>query len=230
MKHVTPKALAIALLGVAAAVVLIVMMIRTGPVGDEAPAPNSAPVAAADATTPADSPPGTGAARTFVPGGEAKPAVAPEKPAELPQVSVPEPGQWDERISELLTNQDITNRDAARELIAMAADKRGTDDQRIDAVEHALNLVDDETYTEDALALAVDPSLPEEMQEILFADLHNRDPEISVPVADRISKVKGHPLAEEAKDFVDFFRDEPLDTPEPGSAPPAPAAAPAAGN
>jgi len=45
------------------------------------------------------------------------------------------------------------------------------------------------------------------MNDILFADLHNRPQEISVPVADKIAKTPGHPFAEEAKDFVDFFKD-----------------------
>lgn len=146
-----------------------------------------------------------GPARTFISGGDTT-----ASSVTLSPVKTVDPAHWEARIEELIANPDITTSDAIRELLAMAGDPRGAEALRIDAVEHGLNLLEDEDYFRDAIALAINPSLPEAINDILFADLHNRDQSISVAVAGRIAKTPGHPLAEEAKDFVDFFEEEPL--------------------
>jgi hypothetical protein len=158
-------------------------------------------------------------ARTFIPGGDAAPPAV-----TMPSASTVDPARWEARIEELLANPDINTSEAIRELFAMAGDGRGPEALRIDAVEHGLNLLEDEDYFRDAIALATNPGLPEEINDILFADLHNRAPSISAAVAERIAKTPGHPLAQDAKDFVDFFEDDP-DAESP-AAPPATAADP----
>ncbi|MBL9154409.1 MAG: hypothetical protein JNK37_18105 [Verrucomicrobiales bacterium] len=233
MKLNSPKAFALMVGGVLAiGVGLIVIMFRTGP-EPRTEAGKKTPPGAAQTGTPAPTS-GTAATtttgggapvQTFTPGGD---TAAPAAPAgTLPPVKTVDPAQWEARIEELLANQDITTRDASRELLAMAGEAKGPEPLRIDAVQHGLNLLDDENYLQDALALATNPALPEEINDILFADLHNRDQSISVPVAERIAKTPGHPLAEEAQDFADFFKEDPLSTLPAGSAVPAAPGTPA---
>ncbi|MCB1062133.1 MAG: hypothetical protein KDN20_04330 [Verrucomicrobiae bacterium] len=112
---------------------------------------------------------------------------------------------WDNQIADLLTNNAIENREAGQQLAAIAAKSEAPEEVRVDAIQHALNLIGDEEYMDDMMALAVRTDLPEEMNEIIFSDLHNRPQEISVPVAKEIGRLAKHPLAEEARDFVEFF-------------------------
>ncbi len=118
--------------------------------------------------------------------------------------------EWDNQIADLLTDTTIEHREAGQKLAAIAAQNNAPEEVRIDAIQHALNLIGDEEYMEDMMNLAVRSDIPEEMQEIIFSDLHNRPQEVSVPVAKEIARVKDHPLALEAKDFVEFFEDDPL--------------------
>lgn len=118
--------------------------------------------------------------------------------------------EWDNQIADLLTDTTIEHREAGQKLAAIAARNNAPEEVRIDAIQHALNLIGDEEYMEDMMTLAVRDDLPEEMQEIIFSDLHNRPQEVSVPVAKEISRLEKHPLALEAKDFVEFFEDDPL--------------------
>lgn len=204
--------------GAAIFAIVVVVLFRSGP----APR-NEEEARALPGTVPTDNPPDLGIASGTAasPGGED--AVVTFTPAGgPPPVRTLDPSQWEARIDELLSNRNITPRAASRELFAMAGDAKGPGPLRIDAAEHGFHLLDDENYLEDALALATNPRLPEEIYEILFADLHNRDESVSVPVAERIAKTPGHPLAEDARDFADFFTDDPdPDTPATTPAPPA---------
>lgn len=112
---------------------------------------------------------------------------------------------WDNQIADLLTDDSIENRAAGQKLAEIAAKNDAPEEVRIDAIQHALNLIGDEEYMDDLMALAVRTDLPEEMNEIIFSDLHNRPQEISVAVAKEIGRLAKHPLAEEARDFVEFF-------------------------
>lgn len=135
---------------------------------------------------------------------------APQPEMPQPEVSEQEREVWDNQIADLLTDTNIENREAGQKLAAIAANNKAPEEVRIDAIQHALNLIGDEEYMEDMMALAARTDIPEEMQEIIFSDIHNRPEEISVPVAKEIARQKDHPLAQEAQDFVDFFTDDPL--------------------
>lgn len=212
-----PKVL-LPIAGAAIIVIVIVVLFRAGPAprtGEESRALPETVLA----NNPSD--PGIASGVAASPGGEA-PVVTFTPAGAPPPVRTLDPARWEARIDELLSNRNITPRAASRELFAMAGDAKGPGPLRIDAAEHGFNLLEDENYLEDALALATNPRLPEEIYEILFADLHNRDESVSVPVAERIAKTPGHPLAEDARDFADFFTDDPdPDTPATTPAPPA---------
>ncbi|MCB1230648.1 MAG: hypothetical protein KDN19_10300 [Verrucomicrobiae bacterium] len=135
---------------------------------------------------------------------------APKPEMAQPEVSEQDREIWDNQIADLLTDTTIENREAGQKLAAIAANNSAPEEVRIDAIQHALNLIGDEEYLEDMMALAARTDIPEEMQEIIFSDIHNRPEEISVPVAKEIARQKDHPLAQEAQDFVDFFTDDPL--------------------
>lgn len=218
-----PKALLL-IAGAAIFAIVVVVLFRADP------APRTEEEARAlPETVPTNNSPDPGIANGAAasPGGE-DPVVTFTPAGAPPPVKILDPSQWEARIDELLSNRNITPRAASRELFAMAGDSKGPGQLRIDAAEHGFNLLDDENYLEDALALATNPRLPEEIYEILFADLHNRDESVSVPVAERIAKTPGHPLAEDARDFADFFMDDPppdrsASTPATPAAPPAPA-------
>jgi hypothetical protein len=113
--------------------------------------------------------------------------------------------QWEERIQNILADQSVSVEQASRRLLAMAGDSAGPEAQRVDALLHGLNLISDSDYLREALPLFTRTDLPRAMNEIVLSDLYNRQTEISLPAATAIGAVPGHPLAENARELVDFF-------------------------
>jgi len=155
----------------------------------------------------------TGPPVTMLADGAATPTTMPAPPepgTPPPGAGIPTgpdltPKEWEERIGNLLVDESMDHRQAASKLLEIASWANVSEGVRTDALLHGLNLLDDEGYLEEVLPLAPRADLPREMQEILFADLHNRPQEVSVPAAKAIASEAEHPLAEAAKDFVDLF-------------------------
>lgn len=136
-----------------------------------------------------------------------------QQPAE---VSVPEPvsapestqevgSSWDDRLGVALTEEGIDLRDRSKVLLGMVNEPNATVEQRLEALNHGLNLVEDENYWEDALPLGLQNDLPEEVSEMIFADLHNRDLKLLKGFCDEVVKLENHPLQEQAQGVKEFI-------------------------
>lgn len=139
-------------------------------------------------------------------------ATTPETPAaaENPVSEAPptpaDQRDWNERIGEALTGENYASmRQRSQALLKMAGDPNGTTEQRIDALEHGLNLLEDENYWDDVLPLGLRKDLPAEINETIFAELHGRDTKLLTAFCQEIGKIEGHPLAEDAKGVLDFI-------------------------
>jgi hypothetical protein len=196
MKRFPHRNLAL-LLGAAilGAVSLILVMVGTGPkIGKKAAEAKAAPSLEAPVgpiTRPVDSSP--------------SPVERPVAGSPGSTSGDPPSVQWEERIQNILADQSVSVEQASRRLLAMAGDSAGPETQRVDALLHGLNLISDSDYLQEALPLFTRIDLPRGMNEIVLSDLYNRQPEISLPAAKAIGAVTGHPLAESARELVDFF-------------------------
>ena len=76
-----------------------------------------------------------------------------------------------------------------------------------EVVQHLSNLVEDEDYPPLSRLLA-DPKLPEDVLDVLMADLLNRPNTIKLPMFLELAFVPDHPKAEEAKDLLELYLDE----------------------
>ena len=112
---------------------------------------------------------------------------------------------WNEQIGVVLTDPEMPMRQRSQQLLAMVARDDATIDQRLDALHHGLNLLADEDYWDDALALGLRSDLPKEISETMFNDLHGRDTKLLLATCDEIVKVEGHPFLEEAKGVMEFL-------------------------
>ena len=117
---------------------------------------------------------------------------------------------WDSHVRTALTRSDLNLRQKSQQLLDLAAadNPSATVDQRLEALDHGLNLLDDEDYDEDALRLALRSDLPAELGESILTDLHGRDPELLVGTCQKIAAVQNHPLREEAQEIVNFLAPE----------------------
>jgi hypothetical protein len=117
---------------------------------------------------------------------------------------------WDARIRSALTSSDLNLRQKSQQLLDLASVGSGgaSVEQRLEALDHGLNLLDDEDYDEDALRLALRSDLPAELGESILIDLHGRDPELLVGTCQKIAALQNHPLREEAEEIVSFLAPE----------------------
>ena len=125
----------------------------------------------------------------------------------------PDPAEdplWDARIRSALTSSDLNMRQKSQQLLDLASVSSGgaSVEQRLEALDHGLNLLDDEDYDEDALRLALRSDLPAELGESILTDLHGRDPELLVGTCQKIAALQNHPLREEAEEIVSFLAPE----------------------
>lgn len=112
---------------------------------------------------------------------------------------------WADRIGNALTSGEIPMRDRSKLLLEIAGDRNAPTSQRLDALSHGLNLLDDENYWTDALPLGLKTDLPVELGETIFTELHDRDIKLYTAVCEEIMKVEDHPLRQDAQDAVDFL-------------------------
>jgi hypothetical protein len=118
--------------------------------------------------------------------------------------------RWDANVRTTLTRSDLSLRQKSQQLLDLAAadNPSATVDQRLEALDHGLNLLDDEDYDEDALRLALRSDLPAELGESILTDLHGRAPELLVGTCRKIAALEDHPLREEAQEIVNFLGTE----------------------
>jgi hypothetical protein len=105
---------------------------------------------------------------------------------------------WEDSINKLLESNDDNNKVAA----AMAALMPSLPvEGQIEAVQHVVNLLEDDQY-ELAGRLLLNPSLHPDVREIMFADLLNRASAVRLPALLALLGMPGHPLHNEARDHL----------------------------
>ncbi len=139
------------------------------------------------------------------------PAVRP-KPGMVAVVPNPPPApdnggpitDWEQRIDDLLTNQDDETA-KAKKMLAMFS--RLPEDGKVEAAQHISNLLPDDQYS-DLAKILLDTKQPEEVLEVLMTDLLNRPNGLKLNTLFDVARAPEHPKAEEARDVLEVFLDD----------------------
>jgi len=125
--------------------------------------------------------------------------------------SDPIPSAADGEITAVLTDDTLTFLQSADRLVTLAARKDLPEASRLEALEHALHLVDDdEEYAEHMLPLIRRSDLPAALHEAVDHDLYKRNPSTLLRMSLEILKMPLHPLRDNARESLEFFLDEEL--------------------
>lgn len=112
------------------------------------------------------------------------------------------PAKYSQLFDHYLGGDRVSNEEAADGLLAIAVDSEPPLQVRIDAMEHALNLIDDRDFIKVADLMS---SLPESLVQTIFDDSYNRDHLSQVETAYRIiSENFSRTLTDEAKEHLEF--------------------------
>ncbi|MEN3941673.1 hypothetical protein WJU23_10305 [Prosthecobacter sp. SYSU 5D2] len=139
------------------------------------------------------------------------PAAAPSQLAISPTSQVPNPAtpmpvpqeDWEVRL-EKIVHSALEMEDIADRLIVLfpTLPVRGKED----AAQHICDNVSDETYAK-MRPLTVDAGLGEEVLDVFYTDLGNRDERVRLPVLLEIAKNTRHPFRTEAAEELTFILD-----------------------
>jgi len=111
---------------------------------------------------------------------------------------------WDEHIENIL-HLDEAEKVVARRLLALLPQL--PEEGRVEAIQHAVNLLDDEDYAP-LQSVLTDVQQPAEVLDELIADLLNRKTSVMLPALLEVAKLPEHPNAEEARDYLELYLDE----------------------
>jgi len=108
---------------------------------------------------------------------------------------------WESAIHSLL-DSDEENDVVATKLAGLAPSLPA--DGQVEAVQHMVNLLDDQKYSL-ARNMMLNPGLRPELLEVLFSDVQDRPNEVKMPVLLAIFGQPGHPFAADAKSSLQDF-------------------------
>ena len=91
-----------------------------------------------------------------------------------------------------------------------------TEEQQLEETHHAMNLLPDETVSL-MYEILFDKTQNEDVIDIIFSDILNRDESLKDPVMEEIIKDPEHPMFAEASRILEITRDDPEDDSEDGS-------------
>jgi hypothetical protein len=115
---------------------------------------------------------------------------------------------WEDALEEILASEsEDTNK--VKQLYAMFPTLPPEGQEEV--AQHLSNLVEDEDYAPLSRLLA-DPKLPEDVLDVLMADLLNRPNSAKLPMFLELAFTADHPKAEEAKDLLELYLDEDFGT------------------
>ncbi len=112
--------------------------------------------------------------------------------------------EWEMRIDQVLQAK-ATETEAAQMLINMLPSL--PPEGQAEAAQHISNLILDKDYNR-VLPLLRNPSLPEEVHDVLVTDLMNREDQVKLPALLDVAKIPNHPYHEEALTDLQIFLDE----------------------
>lgn len=133
--------------------------------------------------------------------------VADKPPAPQPTADPARVAQWEETISNALADDSISNQEAVKRLLALSYNTKVDEQIRLDALEHSLNLSEDEEFGT-ILPLLKDKNTPVEMLDSALNDLYNRGDRVKLESLLEVAKVPDHPLHEDAVELLEFYVDE----------------------
>lgn len=172
------------------------------------PTAGSAPEVGTESTpanTHAGSAP-TGAPREIVQPNDTQP----QNPVTAPEATTAPAGatglvtDWENKIDEVL-RLDAAPSEVGKKFLEMLPQLPA--EGRIEALEHAANLLADADY-EPMGKLFTDPKITEEEVEILIRDVLNRSNAIKLPLLLQVARMTGHIKAGEAREILEVFLGE----------------------
>ena len=113
---------------------------------------------------------------------------------------------WEAAINQILES-DEENQQVAMRLIALAPTL--PPDGQVEAVQHMVNLTDDDNY-QSAAAMLLNPATSEDVAEVIYSDVLNRPNNVKLPVMVSILRTPGHRLREETLSTLQIFIGEDL--------------------
>lgn len=113
-----------------------------------------------------------------------------------------DPEVFAERLHNVLVNDAIEHDQAANILLDMLP--AGNVEQQVELSQHAANLLSDEQFGR-IRNLLLDPNVHEDVKEVWYSDMLNRDPQINVPLLADVAKQKENPFSQEAIDTLSII-------------------------
>lgn len=121
--------------------------------------------------------------------------------------------EWEEKIDFVLSSDSISAEKATRTLLGIALDPKAPLPVRNDALEHALNLVEDEDFqTIQNIMGKKDKELPELLVQTILDDTLNRSDAIQLTTALKIIPGQHTAVIEEAVELLEFHLEIELGT------------------
>ena len=131
--------------------------------------------------------------------------------AALQEPTDPPMQPWETAINQILES-DEENQQVATRLLALAPTL--PPDGQVEAVQHMVNLTDDDNY-QNAAAMLLNPATSEDVAEVIYSDVLNRPNKVKLPVMVSILRTPGHRLRDETLSTLQIFLGEDLgDNPE----------------
>jgi len=140
---------------------------------------------------------------------EGRPEAPPIPPAPAETTPKPNTTAAVERIDEVLRDESISHDDAARNLLAVVADDAVSDAVRLEAMQHAMNLLSDESFTA-VEGLLKGKTTPPEILDTVFHEIHNRAVDVQLPAAYLLMQRSGEEVAQQARDLLGFHLEQDL--------------------
>jgi len=117
--------------------------------------------------------------------------------------------EWEEKIDFVLGSDSISEAKATQSLLSITLDPKAPLAIRNDALEHALNLVEDEDFqTIENIMGTGDKELPEPLVQTILDDTLNRSDTIQLTIALKVIPGKHTAIVEEAIELLEFHLEE----------------------
>lgn len=198
---------------VGAALLLFSLETPEDPLSRAAPVARQAPSTGRPAPMPEGN--GFGSVKSFSPSVHSADSVAVEiaEPQAADEAAVDEvPTQpWEEVINKILES-DEENQRVATHLLGLLPTL--PPDGQVEAVQHMVNLTDDESY-QNAAAVLLNPATAEDVAEVIYSDVLNRPNTVKLPVMVSILRTPGHRKRDDSLSTLQILFGEDLgDNPE----------------
>ena len=144
------------------------------------------------------------------PSNVTSPAIAtpklPPRPTHSPVQANPtnQVADWEDKLETILGSEN-EERQKVKQLLELFP--RISGEGQVEVAQHLSNLVEDSDY-ESLQKLLLDPKLPEDVLDVLIADILNRPNGVKLPTLLDVARTPNHAKAEEAKDLLELYLEE----------------------